>query len=74
MASLQGKTLVGNQGGAECGAVGPQSPSHEHGGAAVDPGLARIIGAWPTLPVDVKASIVAMVDDAKALKVLSPGE
>jgi hypothetical protein len=39
---------------------------------AVCPDLARIVTAWPMLPVEVKAAIVAMVSDAKALKVLSP--
>ena len=27
----------------------------------VDPELARVIAAWPTLPADVKAAVVAMV-------------
>lgn len=30
--------------------------------AGVDPELARIVAAWPTLPHDVKAGILALVD------------
>lgn len=47
-----------NQAGAESGAV-----DTENGASDLD--LQRIIDAWPTMPVAVKASIVAMVKAAQ---------
>jgi hypothetical protein len=40
--------------GAESGALAPQTP-------AIDPGLAALIDAWPTLPELVRAGILAMI-------------
>jgi hypothetical protein len=41
-------------GGAESGALAPQNP-------AIDPALAALIDAWPTLPDAIRAGILAMV-------------
>ena len=46
-----------NQGGAESGAVDTEK-------APIDPDLARLIDAWPTLPKVIKAGIVALVNTA----------
>ena len=54
-----GKTPVSGTGGAESGAVGAEN-------APIDPDLANIIDAWPTLPEGVKAGITAMVEGAAA--------
>jgi hypothetical protein len=59
------KTAIPLEGEAFSEAVCPSQPP-------VDPTLAYIVAAWPTLPGDVKAGLVAMADGAKALKVLSP--
>lgn len=45
---------VGNQGGAESGALGARE-------APLDPQLAAVARAWPTLPEPIKAGILAMI-------------
>ena len=56
---LQNQASVG---GAKSGAFSADSgPSAPAPGPAVDPDLAAVISAWPTLPETVKAEIVAMV-------------
>jgi len=42
------------QSGAESGALGARE-------APVDPDLAAVVDAWPTLPAAIKAGILAMV-------------
>jgi hypothetical protein len=41
-------------GGAKSGALNPEKP-------AIDPALAALIDAWPTLPEAIRAGISAMV-------------
>ena len=41
-------------GGAKSGALAPQTP-------AIEPTLAALIDAWPTLPEAIRAGILAMV-------------
>jgi hypothetical protein len=41
-------------GGAKSGALDPEK-------AAIDPALASLIDAWPTLPEPIRAGILAMV-------------
>ena len=48
------KTVDFGQGGAKSGALAPESRS-------IDPALATIIDAWPTLPEAIRAGILAMV-------------
>jgi len=48
-----------NPGAAESGAVGARN-------IVIDPELAKIVAAWPTLPKAVRAGIVAMVAAADA--------
>ena len=57
-AKPSGKAGVLERGGAESGAVDAQN-------AQIDAELARVIDAWPTLPEDVKASILAILDASR---------
>jgi hypothetical protein len=55
--------------GAESGAVGPENDAETAGGSAEnvgsnDPGLARVIAAWPTLPDGIKTGILVMIEVA----------
>ncbi len=34
-----------------------------HGAASEDPGLARIIAAWPRLPEHIRAAVLALVEE-----------
>jgi hypothetical protein len=45
------------QSGAESGALGAQSTPQ-------DPGMLAVIDAWPGLPADVRAGILAMIQAA----------
>lgn len=45
---------VGDQSGAECGALGARE-------ASIDPELAAVVDAWPGLPRAIKAAILAMI-------------
>ncbi len=49
-----GNQGVGNESGAECGALGARE-------ALNAPGLAEVVEAWPTLPEAIKAGILAMI-------------
>jgi hypothetical protein len=51
------KTAISSSGGAESGAVGADS-------GPIDPDLAVIIDAWPTLPEAVRRKVVEMVAQA----------
>jgi hypothetical protein len=31
----------------------------------IDPGLARVVAAWPTLPADVRSAVLALVEGAR---------
>lgn len=53
-----GNTIDPPQGGAKSGALGAQN-------GPLDPDLAAIVKAWPTLPEPIKAGIVAMIGAAK---------
>jgi hypothetical protein len=53
-----GNRGVGNQSGAECGALGARD-------APLDPDLAAVVDAWPALPAAIKAGILAMIRAAK---------
>lgn len=53
-----GNQGVGNQSGAESGALGARE-------APIDPELAAVVDAWPALPAAIKAGILAMVRAAK---------
>ena len=55
------KEAISDQGGAESGA--PDAPNALR--RPNDPGLRRIIDAWPDLPKPLKAGIVAMVRAAQ---------
>ena len=50
-----GKTALSKLSGAECGALGDDS-------TRLDAGLRDIIHAWPTLPADVRAAVLALVE------------
>ena len=52
------KTTLSVDGGADSGALGGQS-------CPIDPALASLIGAWPTLPEPIKAGILAMIRAAR---------
>lgn len=52
------KTRALNAGGAESGAVSAR-------GGQFDGGLTRVIDAWFGLPVDVRAAVIKLVDDAR---------
>jgi hypothetical protein len=47
-----------DQSGAECGALAAPE-------ASLDPDLAAVVDAWPTLPAAIKAGILAMIGAAK---------
>jgi hypothetical protein len=49
-----GNATICAQGGAKSGALAPQQP-------IIDPALAALIDAWPTLPESIRAGILAMV-------------
>jgi hypothetical protein len=51
----------GSGGAAKSGAAGSRTGPHQ---AADDPGLRRLIKAWPRLPAEVKAAVLALVDEA----------
>ena len=53
-ANLLGNPTNPAPGGAESGALAPKTP-------AIDPALAALIDAWPTLPDAIRAGILAMV-------------
>ena len=53
-----GNQGVGNQSGAESGALGAEN-------APIDPELAAVVDAWPALPEAIKAGILAMVTAAR---------
>ena len=53
-----GNSGVGDQSGAECGALGVQS-------APIDPDLRAVIEHWPALPEAIKAGILAMIRAAE---------
>jgi hypothetical protein len=50
------KTASPSPGGAQSGALAA--------GAAVDPGLARVVAAWPGLPAEVRDAVLALVNAA----------
>jgi hypothetical protein len=51
------KTAVRQAGGAESGALGaPMAP--------LDPDLAAVVDAWPTLPEPIRAGILGMIRTA----------
>ena len=50
----QGKTAVSSPGGAKSGALSVALPD-------IDPALAALVRAWPTLPDAIKAGIAAMI-------------
>jgi hypothetical protein len=52
------KSVDFGQGGAESGALVPEP-------AAIDPDLAAVVDAWPTLPAAIKAGILAMIGAAE---------
>ena len=52
-----GNATIPAQGGAVSGALAPQQP-------VIDPALAALIDAWPTLPEAIRAGILAMVQAA----------
>ena len=53
-----GNQGVGNQSGAECGALNAQR-------AEFPPDLAAVVDAWPTLPAAIRTAILAMLDAAE---------
>jgi hypothetical protein len=53
-ANMLGKTRILGEGGAKSGAPEAKLP-------AIDPALAALIEAWPTLPEAVRDGVVAMV-------------
>ncbi|MCC7085296.1 MAG: hypothetical protein IT427_09845 [Pirellulales bacterium] len=52
-----GKTPFLGQSGAECGALGAQN-------APLDPELAAVVDAWPTLTAEAKAAVMGIIDGA----------
>jgi hypothetical protein len=61
---LPGKDLrdLPAEGGAESGAARSGTGLH---GDATDPGLARVVEAWPGLPEHIKAAVLALVTSAR---------
>lgn len=55
MQKTAGKTASRKSGGAESGAFSADS-------SQIDPDLARIVAAWPTLAEPIKRAIVALVN------------
>jgi hypothetical protein len=49
-----GNSTVDPQGGAESGALGVR-------GRPIDPELAAVVDAWPTLPAATRSAILAMI-------------
>jgi len=49
------KQGISDEGGAESGALGGENA----------PELAELVRLWPTLPADVRASILALVEDVR---------
>jgi hypothetical protein len=56
-ADSPGNSINPAPGGAKSGAPSPEN-------AAIDPALAALIEAWPTLPEPIRAGILAMVQAA----------
>jgi hypothetical protein len=54
-----GNRGVGNQSGANSGALGARAAGLAD--APTDPGLARLVTAWPTLPEEVRARVLKML-------------
>ena len=79
-AETSGKAQGGQQSGAESGALDAREGASEGGagesGSAIrlpepaggghDPDLALVVAAWPKLPADVRAAVLALVNDALA--------
>jgi hypothetical protein len=59
----------GQSSAAKSGAVRQESTSN---GATSDPALVALIDAWPDLPADVKAGILAMVENSHGQKACCP--
>ncbi len=56
------KTPVGAESGAQSGAVGAREAVLA---VPVDPNLAAVVDAWPTLPEAIKVGILAMIRAAR---------
>jgi hypothetical protein len=54
MRKSSGKSATGKSGGSESGALSA-------GFSTIDPDLARIVAAWPTLAEPIKRAMVALV-------------
>jgi hypothetical protein len=52
-------------GGAKSGAAGSGTGPHGAAAEAGDPDLARVVAAWPGLPPEVRAAVLALVDGAE---------
>jgi hypothetical protein len=58
---LRKKVLAG---AAKSGAAGSSTGPHGDAAEAADPALARVVKAWPRLPAEVRAAVLALVDGA----------
>jgi hypothetical protein len=50
---------------AQSGAAGSSTGPHQDAAEAGDPDLARVVAAWPRLPAEVRAAVLALVDGAE---------
>lgn len=60
-----GKTHVPGESGAKSGALPGDSVAQPAPATPTDPDLAAVIAAWPSVPLAVRAGILAMVKASK---------
>jgi hypothetical protein len=60
------KAKPDNTSGNNKGPLTPRlAPSPENTLSVADPGLARLVAAWPDLPPHIKAAVLALLDAAR---------
>jgi hypothetical protein len=63
-ADSTGNTAIAQEGGAKSGALGAREAAGE---ASDDPRLQEIVAAWPGLPEEIRAGMLALVREARAV-------